>query len=160
MSISVSEKIRQSKSQYKPDLNELISQCELNYALLVRLCPKLNNKEPQNRSFSGNNTAGDTKQIEFRGDSNMLHLCLAISDVARYTTTMKLNISSPRIRLNHSMELIIRMYHDAKMLEVMEGSGPSALKAIYTGPQHSLKTVDEKRQINRFIGECLRAVTL
>jgi uncharacterized protein len=73
---------------------------------------------------------------------------------------MRLSIKSPKIKLNHSIELIIRLYHDAKMLEVMEGSGPSALKAIYTNGDKEKKMVDEKRQVNRFVGECLRSVAL
>lgn len=158
MNFSVSEKITSKKAQYKPDLNELLSQCELNYILLIRLCPSLNNSEPKARSLTDSKTSNDIAQ--FTDDSNSIYLSLDIVDGAKYTTTMKLFIKSPKIKLNHSIELIVRLYHDAKMLEVMEGSGPSALKAIYQKTDKEQKMVDEKRQVNRFVGECLRAVAL
>jgi uncharacterized protein YqiB (DUF1249 family) len=38
----------------------------------------------------------------------------------------------------------------------MEGPGPAALRAIYENSAGG-QTVDEKRQANLFVGECLRA---
>ena len=83
-------------------------------------------------------------------------LSFEISEIARYTTTLKLTVQTPKIEIARSGQLILRLYHDAQMAEVMEGSGPSALRAIYEQAADG-KTVDEKRQANLFIGECLRA---
>jgi uncharacterized protein YqiB (DUF1249 family) len=158
MNFSVGEKIKSVKTQYKPDLDELLSQCELNYLLLIRLCPNLNHSVTKSRSLTDNEVTDDIAR--FANASNSINLTLDLVETAKYTTTMKLFIKSPKIKINQSIELLVRLYHDAKMLEVMEGSGPSTLKAIYHKANKAQKMVDEKRQVNRFVGECLRAVTL
>lgn len=144
-----------NKNKYKPDLNELQSLCELNYYLLIKLWPcLLNANNEQLTQCWGVNLRLD----ELATTTDTVNLKLSITDVARYTTTMTLIIQSPQLKFSHRFSLIIRMYHDAKMLEVMEGSGPSTLKAIYHINEINIKPADEKRQINRFLGECLRAV--
>jgi uncharacterized protein YqiB (DUF1249 family) len=138
---------------YQPDLSDLLSQCELNYRLLMLLWPDFSTFTQQN---SGNVKAIHQKCFEY----DMITVLLDVIDVAKYTTTMNMtiknmNIESPAVKLSHGMKLIVRIYHDAKMLEVMEGPGPSALKAIYS--RQANKPIDEKRQINRFVGESMQA---
>ncbi|TQV73049.1 DUF1249 domain-containing protein [Aliikangiella marina] len=138
-----------TKRAYTPDLSEFLSQCEVNYLLLLKLVPELQNLYEEDSS----NDAVDSRWCL---KSSALSLELRATEIARYTTTLDLVIRSPKIKLLKSEKLIIRLYHDAQMLEVMEGSGPGALKAIYEQVKGNQKTVDEKRQVNRFIGECLR----
>ncbi len=144
------------KKSYKPDLNELLTVCELNYYLLLKLWPCLNDaiKDKLTKSW-----VGDLKLKQMTSQTETISLKLSITDVARYTTTMNLMITSPKLKFSNEFNLIIRMYHDLRLLEVMEGSGPATLKAIYHNSEINLKPADEKRQINRFLGECLRAVS-
>lgn len=134
--------VKSRTHSYVPDLDEMLSQCELNYFLIQQLIPEL-----QTLTLNKNN--------EWELDAKNIQLKFVVTDVAKYTVTMKLYIQTPKISLLKNSQLIVRLYHDAKMMEVMEGSGPSALKAIIT--QSASECVDEKRQINRFIGECLHA---
>lgn len=150
MKYSLAEKKSSRKKTYIPDLNEMLSQCELNYLLLQRLSANFTNLGDQD-------TISMVKQPPWCVHSNVVDLTFEIVEVSKYTMTMKLTIKSPRISLIEGIGLIVRAYHDAKMLEVMEGSGPSALKAIHDEPEHKTKPVDEKIQINRFVGESLRA---
>jgi len=151
MSYSLLEKRQTSQNRrYTPDLDDLLSQCELNYWLISRLVPDLGElftRQSENPV--------ELQAITLKTESVQLNL--QITDVARYTTTLNLSIRAPQINLVNSGTLIIRLYHDAQMMEVMEGSGPAALQAIYDESQGGAKNVDEKSQINRFIGECLRA---
>lgn len=150
MSQSISNKtVNINARQYVPDLNEMLSQCELNYFLVSQLIPELA------ALSNSDKTSVNKEQLKWELKTNNIKLCFIVTDVVRYTVTMNLLIQTPKIKLLKDSQLIVRLYHDAKMLEVMEGSGPSALKAIIT--QSANKYVDEKRQINRFIGECLRA---
>lgn len=139
----------QARKAYKPDLNEFLSQCEVNYLLLVRLIPELT-------ELYGKSQTNQPRITQWFLSSPVLNLNLATTEIARYTTTLDLLIDSPKIEVLQSEKLIIRLYHDVQMLEVMEGSGPGALKAIYEHVNSGHKPVDEKRQVNRFIGECLR----
>lgn len=156
----ISEQKQLKKKPYKPDLHELLSQCELNYKLIVQVCPSLN-KAGLNAGLNQQ----EIKKNQLTVESDLVRLEFEIIDIAKYTTTMILMIKSPILiktakinKITNGIELIVRIYHDAKMLEVMEGSGPSTLKAIYHPASNNIKPMDEKRQINRFVGECLRAV--
>ncbi len=143
------------RKEYQPDLDELLSQCELNYRLLMMLVPDFSSLYQQNSL--------NVKEIhQKRFEYDMIIVSLDVTDIAKYTTTINLTIKSPRVKLargdklTQGMTLIVRIYHDAKMLEVMEGPGPSALKAIQSKSDAD-KPADEKRQINRFVGESLQA---
>lgn len=96
------------------------------------------------------------KEFQWESQCDAVQLSFFITDVARYTTTLKLTISSLKVQIYQDMTLIVRLYHDVKMMEVMEGFGPSALKAVHS-PFFDMKPEDEKKQINIFIGENLNA---
>lgn len=146
MSFSLIEKEPARKSGYSPDLNDMLSQCELNYWLMKQLLPV--------ELEQGSLQSTDNNVWTFEAQS--MQMVFTVTDVARYTTTMTLSITTPQIDLLSYADLIIRMYHDARMVEVMEGTGPSAMQAI-NEQLGGRKAVDEKQQVNRFIGECLRA---
>lgn len=146
--ISHKKQLKHSQSNYKPDLDALLSQCELNYRLLLELAPDFLHLTPE--KFIN---VMKIHQKQFK--CGMIDLSINVTDVAKYTTTMILVIKSPKIKLTQGIKLIVRLYHDAKMLEVMEGSGPSAIKAIPSALEQ--KPMDEKQQVNRFLGESLQA---
>ncbi|MET1256610.1 DUF1249 domain-containing protein [Aliikangiella maris] len=161
------------REQYKPDLTAMLSQCEINYWLLNQLIPELTlsgkqralnsavgtacNKprELANQPYSGV-SASKVCEKRFIVKTSAIQLVFTITDLAPYTTTTKLTINTPEIGIERELSLIVRLYHDVKMMEVMEGSGPSAMAAIYPANAQR-KNVDEKRQVNQFVGECLKA---
>ena len=51
--------------------------------------------------------------------------------------------------------LTVRMYHDAKVAEVLAWEGHRRLRPRYEYPNRSMYQSDEKLQINQFLGECL-----
>ena len=136
---------------YKPDLEEFISQCEINYWLILRLFPPLDTKH--NFLQETNKKAESVgKPYKFRLKSGQ---CIDFEWVekAKYTTTILINLNMPR---QPKMNLMIRLYHDLELLEVMDKVGPKALKPINKGTELSNKQADEKRQLNRFLGESLK----
>ncbi len=138
-----------TKSSYKPNLDEFISQCEINYGLMIKLLPWLEiTKNEQLTNF-------DPEQIEFRPISGH-KIDFRLIEKARYTTTMMLRVHSPSRSSAADMTLMVRLYHDAQLVEVMDRAGPKALTAKNTGDTLRSKQVDEKRQLNRFLGESLR----
>jgi len=144
------DKKSNSRSVYQPDLDEFLSQCEVNYWLFQRLSGTFQGPCGENPDLTVNMQKWCI-QVE------KLQLLFEVVDIARYTLTLKLIIAIPRVEHSGDIELIVRLYHDAKMLEVMEGHGPAALKAIQKKDSAKGKPVDEKRQINRFVGESFRA---
>ena len=137
------------KSSYKPNLDEFIDQCEVNYNLITRLLPWLNiAKNKQLTSFID-------KRVEFKPASGH-KIGFRLVDKARYTTTMMLRVCSPSQSADANINLMVRLYHDAQLVEVMDRAGPKALNPKNVGLTLRSQQVDEKRQLNRFLGESLR----
>ena len=162
-------------SEYLPNLDQLLSQCELNYLLAQRAWPKLFEMRSEflDSKESKKSFAEVGAEAQLFAENNAVCLIGEITNIEKYTTTLDLTIKRPSKvdkkssaadsvnetkseGLTKPTVLIVRLYHDAKMMEVMEGTGPGSLKAIYKD-DNSTKQSDEKRQANRFVGECLRA---
>ena len=137
------------KLSYKPDLDEFISQCEVNYDLILRLLPWLKaDKKTRLSDLKMRNVTFHSKsghKIDFR-----------IAEKAAYTTTILLHVHSPSRAADADIDLMVRLYHDAQLMEVMDQVGPNALKPINSGVDLKNKQIDEKKQLNRFLGESLR----
>ena len=135
---------------YKPDLAEFITQCEINYLLILRLMPFLAVKKnlmvaseklnPQNNKINFQAKPGHLVEFEF-------------AEKSKFTTTIVVNL---RVHNQSKMSLMARLYHDLELLEVMDERGPKALKPINKGDELQVRQSDEKRQLNRFLGESLK----
>ncbi len=156
MSFSLIDNKSKQNYQYQPDLDDLLSQCELNYWLLVQLLPRADQLSDYFCLKAHEESAVGSKMTSWIYGAESVTLTFNLQDVAKYTTTFNLEIKMRHVEVARNVNLIVRLYHDAQMLEVMEGSGPSAMQAIYES-KHVSKAADEKRQVNRFVGECLRA---
>ncbi|MCW8877961.1 MAG: DUF1249 domain-containing protein [Kangiellaceae bacterium] len=152
MNQALAPKLHSKTSRYQPDLDEMLSQCELNYLLMQRLSPEFMQQVVQSSDSEEANS-----HEEWKFEEAHCSIAMKITERAKYTTTLLMWVKSPTNAVSGQIELIVRMYHDAKMLEVMEGTGPGALKAIYELNDAQQRPADEKRQLNRFIGECLKA---
>ena len=128
---------------YRPHLPSLMTLCSTNYGLLVRL-------------LAGNEQAGEYRQFFI---SEQLCYQLTINEVTRYTSLITIKQSS----LLHSEygELVqpsmqIRLYHDARMAEVLSSQQVRYIKPRYDYPNDNMHLPDEKRQINLFLKEWLQ----
>lgn len=141
------------KKPYSPELSEFIDQCELNYFLLTKLIPQLDiSKRDIKESCS-------LDAIRFRLASDQ-QVIFQVTAASVYTTSLSVHIKGGLISSSDSIEFAIRVYHDAQLAEVMEGASANALKAIKalmtkTQMQDKGRQIDEKRQLNRFLGECI-----
>lgn len=134
------------KERYKVNLPLQMAECETNY---VRLAKLLANKQLP------------TLQDEYRfmvarGTHHWLHL-LRIIERSPYTTTLELS----RTAIDESSnwlkmpKLTLRVYHDAKLAEVLAWEGHKRLRPRYEYPNQSMYQSDEKYQLNCFLGEWL-----
>jgi uncharacterized protein YqiB (DUF1249 family) len=125
------------------DLPALMELYELNYIQLRRLLPDID--ALQDRSVSRVDGA--------------LDLYLTIRERCKYTTTLHLTYRfTDRDGDNEAPDIVVRMYHDAQVAEVLSrgprGTGQSAYDRVHR--DYSLET---KWQVNRFLhkwlGYCL-----
>jgi uncharacterized protein YqiB (DUF1249 family) len=130
------------KERYKVDLPLQMAECEANYIRLTKLVAR--------------STENEIRFMVTRANQQWLHL-LKVTERSPYTTTLELS----RTAVGHSShwlsmpKLTLRMYHDAKLAEVLAWEGHKRLRPRYDYPNQSMYQSDEKYQLNRFLGEWL-----
>ena len=137
------------KERYKVDLPLQMAECEANYARLTKLLAS-HHYDPTSHSRD------EFRFMVIRGAQQWLHL-LTVTERSPYTTTMVLSrtaieASSTWLKMP---KLTLRMYHDAKLAEVLAWEGHKRLRPRYEYPNQSMYQSDEKYQLNRFLGEWL-----
>ena len=132
----------QLRERYRLDLIELQATCEANYARLMRLLPDMRGR------------LGARRVALSRGEQLLGVLALEVTEACPYTSTLQVRqeLSLPWLALPH-ME--VRVYHDARMAEVVGAENARRFRSIYTYPNAAMHQPDEKTQLNLFLGEWL-----
>ncbi|WP_345291788.1 DUF1249 domain-containing protein [Kangiella marina] len=126
------------KRKYIPDLKEFMALCASNYAKLARLT--MLTELALNQSFS----------IPIEGQPNLL---ITLKQKSKHTATYELKQESHHFSLKR--QYLVRMYHDAKVAEVLTGLNQGMLPPVFAYPNDEMKQPDEKIQLNRFLAEWL-----
>ncbi|MGX5221052.1 DUF1249 domain-containing protein [Pseudomonas segetis] len=130
------------RDRYRVDLVELQTACEANYARLMRLLPAMR-EEPSARRVAVS-----------QGEKLLGVLALDVLENCPYTSTI-------RVRQEHSLPwlpvpaLEVRVYHDARMAEVVGAESSRRFRGVYPYPNADMHQPDEKTQLNLFLGEWL-----
>ena len=139
------------RERYKVDLPLQMAECEANYARLHKLLTQHFHKQIEDQS------GDEYRFITSRGDQQWLNQ-LRILERSPYTTTLYLSqasVSGESTWLNMP-RLTVRMYHDAKLAEVLAWEGHKRLRPRYEYPNQAMYQADEKLQVNQFLGEWLK----
>jgi len=137
------------KERYKVDLPLQMAECETNYARLTKLLS--NNQQDKSAQYQD-----EFRFMVTRAEQHWLH-SLCITERSPYTTTLELSRTALGTSSNWLAmpKLTLRMYHDAKLAEVLAWEGHKRLRPRYEYPNQSMYQSDEKYQLNRFLGEWL-----
>jgi len=131
------------KRKYIPDLAQEAAVCEGNYLKLARILPELDNMEHCSlKLHSGAHSLG---RVHFQV-------------VERFTYTLTLLVVHEHPHLPGSVnrsEVLVRVYDDAGMAEVVSCARGRQLEGVYSYPNNKMLQVDEKAQSNKFLSECL-----
>lgn len=135
--------------RYPLDLGECMAVCDANYIRLLKLLPDL--RPECGREIWLDGPGSDTLQQAVRQVVQ-----LRVIDSQRYTTTLCISLH-PEIREHYYRppSMLVRLYHDADTSEVLryqEHSGFHLGGKSWGMPGFS---VDEKQQVNAFLGEWL-----
>lgn len=134
--------MRRTRERYRVDLLELQAACEANYVRLMRLLPDMRNQP-------------DTRRIAMsQGDRLLGVLVLTVVESCPYTTTVQLRQEDclPWLPVP---KMDVRVYHDARMAEVIGAEHARRFRGIYSYPNAQMHQPDEKNQLNLFLGEWL-----
>jgi len=130
--------------KYKPQLATLMNLCDVNYMLLIKL---LADKEE----------VGQARKFFI---SDFLSYVVTVTEVTRYTTLI--TMSQDTIEMGKELsqlfqpKMVIRLYHDARMAEVITSQNIRQVKPRYDYPNSKMHLPDEKQQINMFLKEWLQ----
>ncbi len=86
---------------------------------------------------------------------------LVITEQSKFTTTVSLLVSLFDLADTYQKnpELSVRIYHDAKVAEVIGAQNQRHFLANNSYPNERMHLPDEKHQLNRFLGELLEHLT-
>ncbi|WP_185967975.1 DUF1249 domain-containing protein [Thalassotalea sp. PS06] len=137
-----------SQSQrYHPNLKQLLNSCEINYVLLLRL-------------LGGISEVGE--QREFSIDERHAFQ-LRVTEQSKYTNVVEFRQLSASDndcqvigKLLSKPFMVIRLYHDARVAEVIESAQTRRIKPRYDYPNQSMMQPDEKQQTHQFLTEWLQ----
>lgn len=128
--------------RYIPDLSEQNAVCEANYLRLEKLLGDME-RSSYCYQWSGH---GEQK----------VQMTAEIIERFKFTTTLSLvkqNRSLPKPM--DQFQLTIRMYHDARMAEVVTWHSGKQFSGVYPYPNDKMYQIDEKAQANLYLGEWL-----
>lgn len=132
-----------SKPRYKVNLSRQLAECEANYLRLSKLMP-----------------LADESQREFamtRAEQPW-HTRIQILERSRFTTTVQMSQKRADGQAGEWLrtpKLTVRLYHDARLAEVLAWERHRRLQPRYDYPNQGMYQQDEKAQLNRFLGEWL-----
>ncbi len=130
------------KRKYVPDLKRQMAQGEANYLRLLKLLPNLDHC--------------DQREFLVVVDNQRARVRLAVDERFVYTTSVV--VSQQYENASDWLEapkLVVRLYHDARVAEVICTRQRRQLSGVYPYPNRQMHQPDEKAQLNAFLGEWL-----
>ncbi len=126
-----------TKRKYVPNLPSMQATCERNYVHLMRLLPDC-----------------DTESMSYQfAVGNGLKYKISIVDSSRYTSTLQLEQVQARAPVYLQPVMTVRLYHDARMAEVVSSQNVGALAPSYDYPNAKMRLRNEKHMVNQFLSE-------
>ena len=125
--------------KYVPHLSDLQAVCEANYGRLLGLLPDC-----------------DEQDLSYQfAVKNTLSYQIVILASSRYTSDIEMRqLANSSAYLSPVMQ--VRLYHDARMAEVLKFQHIGALKASYHYPNLKMHQKNEKELVNQFLSEWLK----
>ncbi len=130
--------------KYRPHLPTLMTLCEVNYMLLLRILADREQVGEQRCFFI----------------SDFLSYRVKVNEVTKYTTLVTIyqetNIHGYNLTELFRPKMVVRLYHDARMAEVISNQDVQQIKPRYDYPNDKMHLPDEKQQVNYFLKEWLQ----
>jgi uncharacterized protein YqiB (DUF1249 family) len=126
--------------KYVPKLANMHQVCEINYGRLLKLLPDCDTED---------------LQYQFKVNASLLYT-IKIIQCSRYTSTLEMSQKSQMGYEFLRPVVQVRLYHDAKMAEVISAQNIGSLKPSYQYPNTKMYQKNEKEMVNVFLAEWLQ----
>ncbi|WP_432454512.1 MULTISPECIES: DUF1249 domain-containing protein [unclassified Agarivorans] len=125
--------------RYRVNLEQLMQLYAANYVLLMRLFPT---ELSRGQTLRLQPQIGEDYQLECK-------------ERTRYTSLYEIRQTGRQAHQYLRSQLIVRLYHDARLAEVCASQQIYKLKPRYDYPNKKMHHRDEKHQINQFLNDWL-----
>jgi hypothetical protein len=129
----------QDKSRYQPNVSAFLALCGRNYALILKWLPDVGE--------------ADTSWIV---EGEFGSLAITLVENTRYTQLVEISRNLPHSLFVSSPTVVVRIYHDAQLAEVLTSQQIFSFKPVYDYPNIHMHQADEKFQVNAFLEELLK----
>ncbi len=156
MSFFPSSKVN-SKKRYQPNLVSLMSLCANNYFLLLKVQAEQTQLDEQRHFFINEFLAYKITVNEITRYTSLITFeqkAFEEKAFAQQTIQQETVVNKPLPSVFHP-RMTIRLYHDARMAEVISSQDICQVKPRYDYPNAQMHQQDEKQQINQFLNEWL-----
>ncbi|MGL4833967.1 MAG: DUF1249 domain-containing protein [Shewanella sp.] len=127
------------KSRYQPNVSDFLALCGRNYGYMMKWLPL-------------NISLGQSWLLE--GEFGVLQLRMI--ENTKYTQLVEIARPVDIIDFVNIPKVLVRIYHDAKLAEVLTGQQIYQLRPVYDYPNPRMYHSDEKYQVNAFLEELLK----
>ncbi|ASJ95564.1 MULTISPECIES: DUF1249 domain-containing protein [Shewanella] len=134
MSVSLNKR----KQDYQVNVSRFLALCSRNYFNILRWLP-------------ANCEQGECWQVE--GDFGCLEVRLL--ENTQYTQLVEISRTLDMVQYVDTPKVVVRVYHDAKLAEVLTSRQIYRLRPVYDYPNIRMYHRDEKYQVNAFLEELL-----
>lgn len=128
------------QQRYIQSLPKYLTLCEHNYLRALKLLPK-------------HRDVGSSRKVQL-GSNQFL---VAIESTAKYTMDIAITQQSGMLLGIAPLFLTVRLYHDAKVAEIIHHDYHQRIKPSYAYPNPNMHQKDEKYQLNAFLHDWLAA---
>ena len=131
---------------YFPDLQTLLGMGECNYQKILAFFPEWRKEDSRKVDF-----LTDRKSVANDG------ALFRVVERAKYTTQLEISLKghSSLGCSGEGIRIMVKLYHDAKVAEVVLPAKKEIMSGFYEYPNDQMFQVDEKMQSNQFLSECL-----
>ncbi len=140
------------KRSYQPYVPDFLSLCERNYAQLRHLLPLSAHRNGSSRFISTPPSTVDSQLIQINPQEGYR---IRLLELCKFTTTIKIEHVSQTALGWLRPQFEVRLYHDARLAEVISCQQMRRFKAVYDYPNLEMMQPDEKRQINMLLRDWL-----
>lgn len=155
-----------NKNKYRPSIAKLMNLCETNYMLVLRLLADKEKLGEVREFFINESLAYRIEVKEVTKYTSLITMAqqhgFELSDDISLTPSASLaakQSSAPNTTELTALltpVMTIRLYHDARMVEVISSQNIARIKPRYDYPNRSMHQPDEKQQILIFLKEWLQ----
>ncbi len=128
-----------SKQKYQPNVSRFLAVCSRNYMHIQRWLTQ----EPSEGTY-------------WRVDGEFGRLDVRLLENTKYTQLVEISRCVGASALVSTPKVSVRIYHDAKLAEVLTSQQIYQLRPVYDYPNMHMHHRDEKYQVNAFLEELLR----